>query len=110
MEKMDTKIGRKWVKALRSGKYLQGKGKLESEDSPPKYCCLGVLCEVTNSWVRDRNGTLTSSQLCKFGLSDGAQSELIRRNDSYSHSFEKIADYVEANLLPPKRKTAKKKK
>lgn len=34
---------RKWVEALRSGKYEQGKGYLCRDG---KYCCLGVLCEV----------------------------------------------------------------
>lgn len=33
----------KWVAALRSGEYAQGRGLLRSEDG---YCCLGVLCDV----------------------------------------------------------------
>lgn len=33
----------KWVEALRSGKYEQGTGALNSDG---KFCCLGVLCEV----------------------------------------------------------------
>lgn len=33
----------KWVEALRSGKYEQGKNALCRDD---KYCCLGVACEV----------------------------------------------------------------
>ena len=36
-------VKNKWVEALRSGKYKQGRGKLNSENG---YCCLGVLCEV----------------------------------------------------------------
>lgn len=38
---------REWVRALRSGKYAQGRaclrGELEGVDS---YCCLGVACDV----------------------------------------------------------------
>ena len=33
----------KWIEALRSGKYKQGKGFLKKGDC---HCCLGVLCEV----------------------------------------------------------------
>ena len=33
----------KWIEALRSGKYKQGKGYLKKGDY---YCCLGVFCEV----------------------------------------------------------------
>lgn len=34
---------RKWVLALVSGEYKQGKGVLRRGD---KYCCLGVACEI----------------------------------------------------------------
>ena len=33
-----------WVDALRSGNYIQDKGKLHTLDN--KFCCLGVLCDV----------------------------------------------------------------
>lgn len=33
----------KWIEALRSGQYKQGKGYLKKGDC---HCCLGVLCEV----------------------------------------------------------------
>lgn len=33
----------KWVKALRSGKYRQGRGSLQVNDA---FCCLGVLCDL----------------------------------------------------------------
>ena len=36
-------IAKKWVEALRSGKYGQATGVLCRNDS---YCCLGVLCVV----------------------------------------------------------------
>lgn len=34
---------RKWVSALRSGKYQQGIGQLQSDSG---FCCLGVACDV----------------------------------------------------------------
>lgn len=40
---MKTSIKQKWISALRSGKYRQGRGALRRGD---KYCCLGVLCEL----------------------------------------------------------------
>lgn len=40
---MKQEIMEKWVEALRSGRYEQGRGRLRRGD---KYCCLGVLCEV----------------------------------------------------------------
>jgi len=35
-----------WVKALRSGKYKQGRGALRTGDM---YCCLGVACELAGA-------------------------------------------------------------
>ena len=41
---MDIELGRKWVDALRSGKYQQGFGALKTKAGG--YCCLGVLCDA----------------------------------------------------------------
>ena len=51
---MNKTLKEKWVNALRSGKYKQGKGRLRTcveatvdEPNPDwKYCCLGVLCDL----------------------------------------------------------------
>jgi hypothetical protein len=40
---MKPEVKKKWLKALRSGKYEQAQGRLH-EDS--KFCCLGVLCDL----------------------------------------------------------------
>jgi len=37
-------IGRRWLKALRSNDYAQGKNGLRDVDD--KFCCLGVLCDL----------------------------------------------------------------
>lgn len=44
---------KKWVEALRSGKYEQGKGQLRQDN---KFCCLGVACDIleTVKWEVDR--------------------------------------------------------
>ena len=47
--KMLKKYADKWIKALESGKYKKGKGflcSIEGKNKTPKYCCLGVLCEI----------------------------------------------------------------
>jgi len=42
--KMNSKIKKLWLKALRSGKYEQGRGQLKTEED--KFCCLGILCDI----------------------------------------------------------------
>lgn len=43
---MDATVKGKWVKALRSGKYAQGRYALNTDG---KFCCLGVLCEIARA-------------------------------------------------------------
>ena len=51
-DKMDPKIKKAWVVALRSRRFKQGRGRLkqivvtESKLDQVKHCCLGVLCEL----------------------------------------------------------------
>jgi hypothetical protein len=47
---MKQNIMKKWIKALRSGKFKQGMGTLKQYNSKgeAQYCCLGVLCELYN--------------------------------------------------------------
>jgi hypothetical protein len=47
---MKETIMKKWVKALRSGKFKQGTGTLKQYNSKgdAQHCCLGVLCELYN--------------------------------------------------------------
>jgi hypothetical protein len=42
---MNQEIKARWVEALRSGKYKQGKGTLRTLNN--QYCCLGVLCDIS---------------------------------------------------------------
>lgn len=41
---MKAELKEKWLEALRSGKFKQGKGALRN--SADEYCCLGVFCSV----------------------------------------------------------------
>jgi hypothetical protein len=46
---LNSEIKTRWVSALRSGDFQQGKSKLalkEGAESPMMHCCLGVLCEL----------------------------------------------------------------
>jgi hypothetical protein len=40
---MKPEIAKKWIAALRSGKYMQTTGRLRDGNS---FCCLGVLCNL----------------------------------------------------------------
>lgn len=43
-QKMNPDVKTLWINALRSGEYLQGRGKLKTPND--KFCCLGILCDL----------------------------------------------------------------
>lgn len=43
---MKKNVMKKWVAALRSGKYKQGTGQLR-ENKGNTFCCFGVLCDIS---------------------------------------------------------------
>jgi hypothetical protein len=105
---MNKPLIKKWVKALRSGKYKQVKNYLATDKG---YCCLGVLCEVAIKQgiklKRDSSGTsgivIYDDQISDLptrirkhvGLAPKDVGELIGLNDIAGKSFEQIADYIE---------------
>lgn len=106
----DPEVKRKWIEALRSGKYKQGYRSLHKEDT---FCCLGVQldaagCEWKNSfWPifsvafinNEEIGTTTwSHSYCnKIGLTEQEMIDLFIINDR-GETFVEIADYIEKNL------------
>jgi hypothetical protein len=113
-------LRRKWVAALRSGQYEQGYGKLKvvpTNGNPPRYCCLGLLCEVAGlkserasqaSNVHFFDGVdtiLPSSVMVLVGLTSptgvhndglpGSARSLTGDNDT-GMSFENIAKVIES--------------
>jgi hypothetical protein len=99
---MKAELKSKWVEALRSGNYEQGRGLLRAED---QYCCLGVLCEVAGieCTLSESDGVYAfdgESQLPRddtynaLGLSSKIGENLAYKND-YGRSFSEIADYIE---------------
>lgn len=113
---MDSELKAKWVEALRSGKYKQGKDKLRTIDD--RFCCLGTLCDVIDSskWVKELNclgieywvyrigedPSEFNSSLLPFKMENelGLESHvgrLVADNDA-GVSFEHIAKYIEKNV------------
>lgn len=107
---MDADIKTKWVEALRSGDYTQGKSVLQNCNGD--NCCLGVLARVNGAPMETINNynefsIPVGSEIMGFtsmvpagycGLSDDDITELIMQNDVQRKSFEEIAKYIEENL------------
>ena len=90
---MDQAIKRKWIKALRSGKYRQIKDALEYKGG---YCCLGVLRDVAKTGG-DSSGWLIPHELERVGLSEDEQSTLADCNDALV-PFDMIAGLIDEAL------------
>lgn len=92
---MDKKLKEKWVKALRSGKYPQGKNMLY-DGMTGGYCCLGVLhrCAGQSSEAIDR---LTFGDAPELVGDQDAVDELADMNDD-GVPFEMIAGFIQETL------------
>ncbi len=117
---MNKEIKAKWVAALRSGEYTQGKDRLRTnKNGKTSFCCLGVLCnlhaqahpeiaakqtnphkylyhaEVLPNSVRAWAGLSNErGSVVKIDDSDGS---LAYHNDTGA-TFAEIADAIEAQL------------
>lgn len=113
---MDAKVKGEWVAALRSGKYRQGQHCLSRRDNSKhvRYCCLGVLCEITPDVKRVRpnpfrgdheyvfEGASSDTELPSplrqsMGITRTQEGDLINMNDD-GQPFSQIADWIEKNL------------
>lgn len=112
----------KWVAALRSGQYKQGKHKLlsltrEDGEAVPSFCCLGVLCdlvkdepEIKASWgsdafiINNRREFLSlpfaverhTGMNSDLGLID-EDTTLAILNDKEGKTFTELADIIEGH-------------
>lgn len=114
---MKKRIKAKWCKALRSGEYTQGKSVLRSLDD--KFCCLGVLLDITDksvwknpscntsestsvpAYLNDsfyHIGYLSVKQQEAFGFDGNTMHALSNMNDHENKSFTEIAEWIETNL------------
>jgi hypothetical protein len=89
---MDKDIKAKWVKALRSGEYVQTTDVLFDEFGG--HCCLGVLCRVMGVEPLTKNA-MGAKPKAALGTFDHLI--LAEMNDNGS-SFAEIADYIETHL------------
>lgn len=104
---MNAEVKAKWIAALRSGDYCQCSMALHRSNN--RYCCLGVLYEVTGGqWsARPHVGDyatetgefalLSAETLERAAMTDEQQHTLSNMNDA-GQSFAEIADFIEANL------------
>lgn len=110
---MNTEVKEKWVAALRSGEYWQGKGALR--DQADAFCCLGVLVDVVcptdwepkpgyecdRAYIDPVDGPMVSvlgaAVMWRAGIVGRAMSLLAEMNDTGS-TFDAIADYIERTL------------
>lgn len=95
-------LQRKWVEALRSGEYEQGKRFLKADDA---YCCLGVACIAFGIPVPSSAARLPEP--VQFGMKFHSAYGLLKgdkldgelrldfANDYANSTFERIADFVE---------------
>jgi len=112
---MNPQIKQKWVSALRSGDYQQGRSYLRTDNG---FCCLGVLCDLYgkennvewnlannghNYKFQDKESHLPPSVVEWSGIADsnpyvnGGIGTLSGLNDRGS-TFNVIADVIEEHL------------
>lgn len=118
--KMRPSIKKKWVAALRSGDYKQGRDQLRNEQN--EFCCLGVLCNIhaqehKRIAARQPNPLLYMGEREQLPLEvekwaglegqfDGMMFDkvtqeffcLVELNDFDQLSFDEIADVIERSL------------
>ena len=95
---MNKTIKRKWVKALRSGRYRQTQLTLKNRHG---YCCLGVLRQLMHrgSELADPHESLLAEKhLKECGLLNSQQQKLAYLNDDEDQTFPEIAGWIEKNL------------
>lgn len=115
---------RKWVKALRSGKYKQARNSLAGpttnvmgEETGYGYCCLGVVCEIAKVKYQPKRGYLPRAAQKWLGISQNnpliykktnkaygitEKVHAVEMNDDMHFSFKKIAKLIEKHLLKGK--------
>lgn len=114
---LDRDLHARWVAALRSGEYTQGRTAFETvtyatpahTEPTVKNCCLGVLCHVAGEPVKrvSSSGFILNDNYdfvasC-FGEGEGENdlptvTALWNRNDIHGQTFAELADFIEETL------------
>jgi hypothetical protein len=110
---MNPEIKAKWVAALRSGMYRQGRMQLRNRDD--EFCCLGVLCDIYAGsvsgaeWEQRRaggyriedNDSLLPVEVVDWAGLPGTWGprngdvDVVGLNDDKRADFGEIADFIE---------------
>ena len=91
---MTPELKARWIAALRSGEYTQGRNALKTPEG--HYCCLGVLCRVLER--PDLIGQSYERLREASGLTTSETDGCVELNDVAQRSFNQIADYIEVYL------------
>jgi hypothetical protein len=99
--KLSASLKARWVAALRSGKFTQGRGGLRQEgyEGNVSFCCLGVLCAISKP-VRNKVVNWEDDGYIKIDgdyaiLPEKVQDHLASLNDDNGWGFKRIASYIE---------------
>jgi hypothetical protein len=105
---MNLEIKRKWVAALRGGRYPQGHNTLRQKGpNGDQFCCLGVLCDVVDpsGWEGySHHGSRNIPRREILELFGGEIKEqpiwdrLVELNDNLRLSFTEIANFIETHV------------
>jgi hypothetical protein len=99
---MKKEIADKWVKALRSGEFKQGREFLANAETN-EYCCLGVLCELA---IRDGLSDLKKTRVTDIKNNTAVykyETDIFGRTDVLPAEVMEWADMVSQNgNLPEK--------
>ena len=96
-DKIDPKLKKKWVKALLSGDYAQGRRQLYDKKSDT-HCCLGVLARVMGYSDDQLDGRAMLSSLEEVPLSKKMEVEFVYMNDGHEMPFDLIAGFINEYL------------
>lgn len=105
---MDPGLRSRWLDALRSGEYEQGRfaiRKTEHETGRTLHCCLGVLDEICDRNLHGYDGVYLNC--AKSGLDLQTQGTLMSFNDQQGASFIAIADWIEEHVPVTKKRDKK---
>jgi len=107
MEKLNPKVKKKWLAALKSGKYRKAKGHLKHHG---RHCCLGVLCDLFDpaGWedhdyggstklYAGRDTTPPEEVIEWSGLTELALTRLMNANDETT-GWGKVIQLIEEDL------------
>jgi hypothetical protein len=111
---MNPVVKEKWITALKSGKYQQGRGQLRSFND--KFCCLGVLCDILVNEYPDKFKWTSSTGRTSYYINDAYEPFILSSdvtsflniyfnprikgislsdyNDDLNFNFDEIADLI----------------